>query len=80
GRLLGPDGQPFANALIQVAYDSPPAGTDAEGRFTLMVPPGREFHMGGVKGRQEFDTDVNKLKIVPGEIKDLGDVHYKEYQ
>jgi protocatechuate 3,4-dioxygenase beta subunit len=79
GRLIGPDGLPMANAMVQWAYDSPGAGTDSEGRFKLLVVSGRQpYHLSGIKGRQEFDTDANKIAIKAGETKDLGDVHYKE--
>jgi hypothetical protein len=80
GRLIGLDGLPIANARIQTDMELLRSGTDAEGRFKLMLLPGTSYHLSGIKASNAFDTDMDKLAINPGELKDIGDVHYKEYR
>lgn len=80
GRLIGPDGQPVANARIEPEVDYVfPGGTDAQGRFRIRLLPGLDCSLRGIKGRDEFNTDAQKVPIKPGETKDLGDVHMKSF-
>ncbi|HSZ57853.1 MAG TPA: M56 family metallopeptidase [Tepidisphaeraceae bacterium] len=76
GRLLGADGQPMADAMVQgPLFQQYPAGTDANGHFKMLVLPGLPYNLFGIKGRTDFATDAKGLTLAPGETRDLGDVH-----
>ena len=78
GRVIGRDRQPITKALVEGAInDIVQTGTDDDGRFSLTVIPGRPCNLRGIKGVNQFLTDVENLVIPPGETKDLGDVHVK---
>lgn len=76
GRLLGADGQPMADAMVQgPLFQQYPAGTDANGHFKMLVLPGLPYNIYGIKGRVDFATDAKGLTLASGETRDLGDVH-----
>jgi beta-lactamase regulating signal transducer with metallopeptidase domain len=80
GQLLRSDGQPMASARIEAVDSLGATGTDADGRFTLTLPAGIDYHLHGIKGRDEFNTDTDKIPLKPGEVKDVGIVHVKPYE
>jgi RNA polymerase sigma factor (sigma-70 family) len=88
GRLLDPDGKPMPRRKITIDFELPTGGgllsyfpakvtTDATGRFRIEgLAPGIPYFV--LLGDPPlFVGEVTRLKVRPGESRDLGEVKYK---
>ena len=85
GRLLDEDGEPLFRAEIEAsgvpfAYATrlDAVGTDADGRFRVVLIPGSRYSLQGkVHRREMFYLTIDRdLAIEPGETKDLGTLKF----
>jgi protocatechuate 3,4-dioxygenase beta subunit len=88
GRLLDPDGKPRPRTSLTVDFELNTGGgllphfpaevtTDAEGRFRIEgLAPGTPYFV-LLGGPPKFVGEVKRLKLRPGESRDLGEVKYE---